>query len=74
MRGNARVEPAGVDVVAHKVWGLDHLHAVVDGGTDFAADLDLLERHHHGTDCRFPRVALGKQVPKLRSAKQKSDP
>lgn len=74
MRGDARVEPASVDVVAHKVWRLNHLHAVINRGSNFAANLDLFKRHHHGTDGRFPSVALGKQMTKLRSAKAMSAP
>lgn len=65
MGSDARIEPTSVDVVANEIRRLDHLHAVVDGGADFAADLDLLERNDHGADGCLPSIALGKKVPKL---------
>lgn len=65
MGSDARVEPTSVYVVANKIRRLDHLHAVVNGSADFAADLDLLERNDHGADGCLPSIALGKKVPKL---------
>lgn len=65
MRGDARIEPAGVDVVANKVWRLDHLHTVVDDCADLAADLHLLQSHHHGPDGRLASVTLGEEMPEL---------
>ena len=66
---DARVEPARVDLVPHEVRGLDHLGGVVHDRANLAADLDLLEGHHHRADRRLARLALGKQVAKLRVRK-----
>ena len=63
--GDAGIQPASVDVVAHKVWRLDHLHAVVHCGSDLTPDFDLFQRHHHCPDGSFTSVSLGKEVPKL---------
>ena len=67
MRGDSGVQPASVDVVAHKVRALDHLHTVVHRRADLAADLHLLQRDHHRADGALACVALGKQVPELRA-------
>ena len=67
MGGNAGVQPAGVDGVADKVRALDHLDRIVNNGADLPPDLDLLQRDHHRPNGRLARLALGKQVPKLRS-------
>ena len=42
LRGDARVEPAGVDGVPQELGRLDHVDDVVDDGPNLAADLDLL--------------------------------
>lgn len=40
-----------------------------EGGKQGLPNLDVLERHHHGPDSSLPRLALGKQVPKLEGAR-----
>ena len=65
---DARIKPAGVDVVVYKVRRLDHFNRIVHNGADLAADLDLFKRDHHRPDGRLPRVALSEQVPELHAA------
>lgn len=65
MGSDPGVQPAGVEVVAHKVWAGEHVQGVVHVGADLPADDDVTQGHHHRTDGSLPGLALGKQVPKL---------